>query len=229
MKNEWGGAIPSPADVRDYTVASCMEASGEALPNEYAVWQPPVENQGQTGNCVAQALSNIMECIRYKDTNHHYNYSVGYIYGNRQNSVYKGSGMIPRDACSNILKDGDCLRIEWESFEEVPEIISHFLEVNGKVKADTIQSYVSLNTFDDLKRFILKYSLPVMIIARTSDYYAGGAGSHATACYGWNADKLLYTNSWGTGGFLGDGRGEMAYEKNNRMLGVCSYGKNKLF
>ena len=114
-KEGYGGALPSPPDGRDYTVSAALEISGDSLPEDFFVWQPPAENQGSVGNCVAQALANIMECIEHQETGKHEDYSVGYIYGTTNTE-----GMFPRQACDALLKEGDVPRSVWECLEENP-------------------------------------------------------------------------------------------------------------
>lgn len=207
-------ALLSPPDKRDFTISSAMEVCGTPMPQDFEVWQPPVEDQGRTGNCVAQALANIMECIEHRRLGYNREYSVGYIYGTEL-STAPGSGMYPREACKSLVKEGDIYRMFWECFDENPTCRMKRMIVADYIKsqAKKVGSYVRLETLDEVKAFIYKYNLPVLITAE-SKYYAGGEGSagyHATVCYGWESEEsfykthpksepykdLKYTNSWG--------------------------------
>lgn len=240
--------ILSQPDSRDYSISAAMDFSGMALPADFAVWQPAVENQGQTGNCVAQALANIMECIEYQRTNKHKEYSVGYIYG--KSSVPNAAGMIMRDACAVLLKEGDVYRALWECFDENPWcfekrfFVSEFIQSQAK----KIGSYVRLYTKEEVQAFIYKYKIPVLICAKTSAYEGGaGDGYHATACYGWESEEsfrnrlrnttgydgqehkdMLYTNSWGTYWADPNGNGNIAFQDIQEIWGIIPMENNKL-
>lgn len=237
-------AILSPPDKRDYPASSAIDFSGMELPADFEVWQPAVENQGQTGNCVAQALANIMECIEHQRTQEHQEYSVGYIYG--KSSVPNASGMIMRDACAVLLKEGDVYRALWECFEENPWCFEKRFFVSEYIKeqAKRIGSYVRLYTKEEVQAFIYKYQLPVLISAQTKAYEGGGGdGYHATACYGWESEKhfyerkgylgqeykdMLYTNSWGTYWADPDGKGNIAFEDIREIWGIVPMENIKL-
>lgn len=268
----------SPPDARDYTVSMVADVSGADIPEDFEVWQPPVENQGGAGNCVAQSLANIMECIAYNESLEEYlmsigvnflalsyeeyrklhydvagldtpkDYSVGFIFGSPLNSAE--DGMYPREACSILLKQGDVLREEWECLwgsglckmkwqEQVTDEI--------KAKAKKILSYVRINSKEEMQRFMLKYKLPVMLIAKTKAFEeTSGDGYHATVCYGWisedtynaNPEKyndygesdyedLLFTNSWGAG-YHNKGRGTCKSWRMEEMWGIVPMEKIKL-
>lgn len=209
-------ALLSPEDERDYTISSAMEVEGLLFPDDFEVWQPAVENQGTTGNCVAQSLANIMECIEHRQLGYNREYSVGYIYGTGL-STASSTGMYPREACKSLQKEGDIYRMFWECFDENPTCREKRLIVADYIKsqAKKIGAYIRINTLVGLKAFMYKYHLPVLITAKTSAY-AGGErsnGYHATVCYGWESKEtfykthpksekykaLKYTNSWGEG------------------------------
>lgn len=237
-----GGALLSPPDARDYRVGACMEVAGTDIPPDYAVWQPPVENQGSTGNCVAQALANILECIDHHKQKAHRDCSVGFIYGQR---ATPSTGMYPRDACSILTDTGDVYRDEFECLEERPEVytrtqaeLARLLPLAAKHK---VQAYVRLTTKEEVQRFILKYQLPVMIVSEAINVGGWGNSLHALACYGWQDTRtcaneyhrrdgrdMLYTNSWGTGGAFGDGKGAVRFDKLLEIWGIVPMARKEL-
>ena len=80
----------------------------ETFPREFEVWTSPAENQGTTGNCVAQALAAIVESEYHRLNSASEEYSVGYIYGNRRKEgIPKSSVMYPRAACEAMIDYGD--------------------------------------------------------------------------------------------------------------------------
>lgn len=229
MSDEKRAVLPSPPDERDYRVSAALEMSGDPLPDEFFVWQPPAENQGCVGNCVAQALANIMECIDYQTTHCHTDYSVGYIYGTT-NMV----GMVPRKACDALLKDGDVPRSVWECLKENPECWQARQSVGEEVKskAKRVLKYVRLYTYDELRAFIYRYRLPVMLIAPAVKLGGITTVRHAVACFGWQSEKtwremygekysycqLRYTNSYGTA--VRNGIGYAAFEYMEEIWGI---------
>lgn len=240
--------LPSPPDPRDYPVSAVTDVSEDlVIPADFEVWQPPVENQGRTGNCVAQSLANIMECIAHEYGEEHKDYSVGFIYGNPRNTAY--TGMYPREACDIIVKDGDVHRSLWECFEENPytkQIWKEQVDEELKSKAHKGMAYIHIQSKEEMQRFMLKYNLPVMLIASTDAYYEGTDGRHAVVGYGWiseetwkaNPDKyndyneygyedILFTNSWGTG-YHDKGRGACNYYNIEEVWGIVPMEKVKL-
>lgn len=242
----------SPPDDRDYTICHAMEVSTDpSIPADFEVWQPPVENQGRTGNCVAQSLANIMECIDHEYGENHKDFSVGFIYGAPENSA--STGMYPREACEIILKRGDLYTSEYENTSENPGCKEKWKKISAdlleKAKERKVMAYIHLHTKEEMQAFMVKYNLPVMIVAPTSAYYQAGSGRHATVCYGWiseetfNKDRkkyndwtefttgyedLLFTNSWGTSWHANSGRGACKSENIEEMWGIIPMEKIKL-
>lgn len=218
--------IPSPDDERDYWVGQKVDIDND-FPEEYAVWQPPVEDQGQIGNCVAQALANVFECWEHREGKRHKDFSVGYIYG-----MSDHHGMIPREACGYTVDEGDVYRSIWEAFIENPECHELRMAVSDEIKAKAkhMGEYVRIHSLVELKAFIVKYQLPVMIVAK-GEYYSwmASGGLHATAAFGWDKDNnILYTNSWGTGGCFGDGKGKMEFGKIRECWGIIPMEKKEI-
>jgi hypothetical protein len=107
-----GGFIYTPEDERDYPI--CMAYDDDEsieIPKRYKTsFQPPYENQGSTGNCVAQTIANIMEVMWHNIYGKHDDFSVGFVYGNRYEGQSKGYGMNGYMACGNLCKDGNVKR-----------------------------------------------------------------------------------------------------------------------
>lgn len=242
-----GGALLSPPDPRDYPASAVMDTSDMPIPADFEVWQPPVENQGSTGNCVAQSLANIMECIAHAYGEEHKDYSVGFIYGNPKNTASRG--MYPREACEIIIKDGDVLREEYECLNEnnlCKTLWKRDVDEELLAKARKGMAYIRLNTKEEMQRFMLKYNLPVMIIAPADVYYEDVSGRHAVVAYGWisketwkaNPEKyndhyeygyedILFTNSWGTS-YHNKGRGTCEYSNLEEVWGIVPMEKVQL-
>lgn len=191
------------------------------IPERYEVWQPPIIEKQTANNCVAQVLSNIGECILYQETGKHIECSVGYIYGNPLNT--EKQGMQPNIGMKIFYEDGFIERDIWECGFENPKCRNKYKEeVTNEIKANAhkIKDYVRIWTLAELQEHIMKYNLPVLISAKYQ--YLNGVGSdlHAVTCYGWDERGLLYTNSWGTGGIYGDGKGIVQFKNLHMIWGV---------
>lgn len=230
MKNE--AVILSPPDARDYPVCMAMDVAEVDIPASFEVWQPPVENQGATGNCVAQSLANIMECIDHRDGLLHKDRSVGYIYGTQ-----KGVGMMVRDACEAVVKDGDVYRSVFEYLDENPGCYLARQQVSQGVRdlAKRGAMYVRINTKEEMQLFMLRYGLPVLIVGKSEAFTSWQFGGlHAVAARGWISREdwkksnlagfeykdIHYTNSWGVGGNRGDGTGYIKFEEILEAWGI---------
>ena len=249
-KKKLNQVLPSPFDNRDYPVSAVMDFSAKAsqVPADFEVWQPPIEDQGSTGNCVAQVCANIMECIDYQETNTHDDYSVGFVYGSEYNTI-QTAGMYPREACKILLKEGDIYRSLWECLEENPSCRNKRSKIPDSVRsrAKKISAYVRLQSKEEIKAFIYKYRLPVLIVAKAADYEYGEnlSGYHATTCYGWESREsfykthditedyreLKYTNSWGEWLWYAPdftGRGNISFDKITEAWGFVPMENKKL-
>lgn len=200
MKGEF---IYVPEDERDYPISMAYEdAEDIEIPKKFKTsFQPPYENQGSTGNCVAQTIANIMEVIYHKVIGEHDNFSVGFVYGNRYDGQGKSSGMTGYTACGNLCKDGDVKASVFECNYEVPDIIEKVKEFKEthpewKESAYVPKSYIRTKSAKEVKKFIFKYDIPVLAVVKVSKFWFG-EGYHAMALYGWNGDTAIMQNSWG--------------------------------
>lgn len=201
----YGGYIDTPIDERDYSICMAFDDSEEIeIPKNYRTsFQPPYANQGSTGNCVAQTIANIMEVIYHKYTGKHKDFSVGFVYGNRYDGD-KTSGMTGYQACGTLIKDGDIFSETFDDPGEVPGIIkkvTKFKEENPDWKKDSFIPlfYIRTKNTKDVKKFIMKYDIPVMAVVKVSKFWIsfGDDGYHAMPIYGWDDDTAIMQNSWG--------------------------------
>ena len=196
------GFIKEPKDPRDYGICMAYEDSDDIIiPDSYQTsFQPPYEKQ-VAGNCVAQTLANIMEVMYHNKLGIHEDFSVGFIYGNRKAGQYKGEGMYGSFACKNLCEDGDVKSAVYDDPSEM-DWIMHDVERFKSENPDWINKtykprrYIRTNSKTEVKKFILKYDIPVMAICEVNDFWIGG-GLHAMALYGWNGDTAIMQNSWG--------------------------------
>jgi len=208
-ENNMLGAIFSQIDVRDYKGVSMMQA--ESFPEEFELPIIRVKNQGSVGSCVAHALSSVVEYYNYKQHNSKEEMSVGYIYGNRNLSTHKGSGMVVRDALATLKLYGDVPKDDFSYTYEVPQAISKFNEevdsLFDKGYPNRISYYYKLKTKNDIKAALISGTPVVMAMKWYSDFrvvdgilttgYYNYAGGHCMLIYGWNKDGWKVLNSWG--------------------------------
>ena len=214
------GALLSPPDPRDYMVSSLLKIRAE-LPDEWELpWIPPVQNQGSTGNCVAQAMAGIKEVAYYGDTGVHKDFSVGFPYGYPEDG---GAGMVVRHALDNMIKNGNVFAADFESNAERPLIcqqvaarLPFLLPMAAKNRA--VAYYMASNSSEAIN-FIYTYRLPVLIVAESKHFTQYSDGYHAVIAYGWRkgGKVLKYLNSWGNWGMNKDGKGEIEFDKLNEV------------
>lgn len=201
MTKESFGAILSEKDDRDYPICMAYEDKATDIPESYTTsFQPPYAKQ-VSGNCVAQTIANIMEVMYYHMVDRHEDFSVGFVYGNRDKYEYSGEGMTGRLACNHLVKDGNIKSAVFDNISEVPSIIkmvNKFKEQfpNWKELAYVPPRYVCTTNADEVKKFIMRYDIPVMAVVDTKHFYWSG-GYHAMALYGWENDTAIMQNSWG--------------------------------
>ena len=198
-----GGFIYEPEHEEDYPICMAYDDSEDIeIPKQFKTsYQPPYENQGSTGNCVAQTIANIMEVMYYKMMGEHDNFSVGFTYGNRKKGQSKSSGMTGYTACGNLCTDGDVKASVFECDYEVPDVIEKvkaFMEEHPEWKEEAYipKNYIRTKSKKEVKKFILKYDIPVMAVVSVNKFWWGG-GYHAMALYGWDGNVAIMQNSWG--------------------------------
>ena len=160
------GAIDSPTDLRDYRLSDLVTCADDIdIPEKFELdYDIPIQNQGKINSCVAFSLS---EMKSYIDNS---NYSSGFIYANRSDGDHQGTGLIPREALSHLIKEGDCLKASFDYNIEYPAIKEKISEVGiDKLYAEASQfkslAYISL-TADKIKEYLVKYKKPIMIVVK---------------------------------------------------------------
>ena len=205
-KNGMNGAFPSPEDRRDFRISRCMDmpTGGAVLPRSYRVsWLPEIKDQQQTNSCTAFALSYIFECIWHRITKNYFQFSTGYLYGNRRETWYKETGEIMRDAIKGAHKHGDVFSAVWDNNLEVPDAINAFESAYNFASGNSkklIKGYVRIYDIDEAKAFLYKYDIPLFIntTMRNVNPLIKSDGYHAMICTEYTWDKFfICQNSWG--------------------------------
>lgn len=206
------GSLPPRTDVRDYKVASAINAA--ELPVSYSVpLYMSVKNQGGVSSCVAHATASILE---YHDKGEH-TLSTNFIYGGQYSICGRdGRGMYLRDACKIVNHYGDALESDCPGNTEVTDcygIADNALMDEAAMEAAArfkVKSYANANGDTDIKYAIMNYG-PVLASVKwfydtfvddegvMQTKHEGDFGYHAIVLYGWNEKGFLMQNSWGRG------------------------------
>lgn len=209
MQNKHGlGAIPSKIDIRDYKGI----ATTQLFPDVFELNTIRVKDQGQVSSCVAHALSSVIEFFNSTQNKDNTEMSVGYIYGNRENSKHKGQGMIVRDAIAAVCECGDVPKKLFPNNAEVPSVINEFSSkkksLEDTAKKSRFTTYYRLNSENDIKASLMNNG-PVVFSMKWYDDISvingmintkceNSNGNHCMVIYGWNLRGWKILNSWGT-------------------------------
>lgn len=207
------GAIFSGYDARDYKLVCA--ARDYDFPEKFELKTVRVKNQMSCGSCVGHALSSILEYYNDKQNSNPTEMSVGYIYGNRSTSEYKGEGMIMRDALEAVRTCGDVYKEDFCSGMvdnvEVP-IVTYLYEMqrdmlHDKAYPHRISQYCRVSSVNAIKASLYAGNPVLMAMMWYDDMevidgvlttsYVGEAGGHCMFIYGWNETGWLIQNSWG--------------------------------
>lgn len=206
------GALPERIDIRDYKLTCPITATN--FPDEFEIKPCAVKNQGAVGSCVAHAIAETIEYYNKVQDNITKKMSVGFIYGNRRNSLSKSPGMYVREALSNARNYGDVYLTDFNENKETPEIINLFEEryesLKDKAYPFRFSTYFRVKSDDDIKYALMNYG-PVIfamnwysdikvrvdgVITTTQDKNKI-RGGHCMIIYGWNEKGWKIQNSWG--------------------------------
>lgn len=214
------GALPSPVDERDYQLNSLIMKAIK-LPEEYIVQIPAIiADQKNVGSCVACTIAQIKHSQEYEELGDTDMFSAAYIYANRKDTDYQGSGMYPREALQNLVEDGICHQKDFPGYDSYEYDVLKARYISQKDNLDKIAkpyriaSYYRLNDLEDIKTALytvgycqicypvykclynpdkngfIKYNK----LSRGKNY-----GGHSMTCVGYSDKKqaLAIVNSWG--------------------------------
>lgn len=208
------GWVPDVPDQRDHPYKVVHEESA-ALPASVDLRPkcPPIVDQGQLGSCTANALTGALGFIHMDKPPA----SRLFIYYNEraiEGTIASDSGAMIRDGIKTLKNTGVCRETVW------PYTISKFSRKPSKrsfteAGSHTISSYQSLATLRDMQDclasgfpfvfgFTVYESFESDQVARTgvvpmpakSERVMGG---HAVLAVGYEVDRFIVRNSWGTG------------------------------
>jgi|GEM_PF-1330850 len=204
------GAIPSPPDDRDYPIAMFTPVPRE-FPEKFILSPlPKVKNQGMIGSCVPHSLvytREIKEGLM--------EFSIGFLYGNREETDIQTEGMIPRQALNSLRKYGDVpledfpWNIEYKMAKA--EIERRKDELYEKAYPYRISAYFRLYTEDEIKAALIDLgavSATFPVYESFSSAEKSGIvpvpqkdeklkGYHQMTIVGWDEKNWIVLNSYG--------------------------------
>lgn len=205
------GAIPSPPDVRDYTVRTIRGT----YPRELLLDIPKHYDQ-KANTCVPQTLRLIYQLAYGVD------FGVNYVYAGGRSGTYYG--MYPAEAMNFLVKAGDA-RLADDPYElEVPEAIAYYNQHKGEIgpKAAFYDGciWAAARSEAQIKEALCAVHklaegehLPVSVTLGVESYdpdsrgvwrcREGRLGYHQVLVKGWKVvdgkEMAVIHNSWGTG------------------------------
>lgn len=206
-----GGVVKQPIDAKDYIYA----APRADLPAKFLNSNiGEIENQYQTGSCVANAACSSLEMIAPETID----LSRMFVYYNARapysNLRERDGGAYVRDGYKAIQILGVCLENIWDFI--VPNVnLKPSALAYEKAKENTIPSYQRVQDIQGIKSALVQGNAVIFGIPLKNDFFylrgplenhdykATGtdAGGHAMSIVGYDdaLDGFIIENSWGTG------------------------------
>jgi hypothetical protein len=205
---------PSPCDA----IYGAFEDTAGATPAE---WSLPaiggIRNQLQNPSCVAQSIARIMDYANhYEGDPRKTSARYGFAYCKLMDGMPTLFGTFFTTGLDIAIKQGFAQVESWADTSDLayPE----YIKVPTKpadISAEPfkVQGYVRFNTEQEIKDYLMKYKLPVLIginsnntgwgrtVVKNNGYVlkepTGTRLGHAVACVGWNETGWVFENSWG--------------------------------
>lgn len=214
------GALCSPKDDRDYTLDQIIMRA-VFLPEEYIVPIPAIiMDQKQISSCVPCTIAQIKHSQEFEELGDTEMFSAAYIYANRKDTDYQGSGMYPREALQNLVENGICHQKDFQGYDEYEyaDLKAQYLSQKDRLdriaKPYRIASYYRLNDLEDIKIALttvgyVQICFPVYKCLYTPDKdgvikynkltRGKNYGGHSMTCVGYSDKRqaLAIVNSWG--------------------------------
>lgn len=212
------GLIRGQKDPRDYTVGSLFPEATEYPTSFKYDYNRPVKNQSWIQSCVAHSWSYILEIMEKKRTGLDVEISTGFIYANRSEDMWQGSGMnIPLSA--KMIKNFGAVHLSvFPQTDEYPSVKQYLKSSMYPIaKQRRITAYFRIDSAEDIKKALVESS-PVMFARKMYSKWAiplesngwkfnTKAPDSSTAIYhcmtiiGWREDNcFIVLNSEGTKG-----------------------------
>ena len=211
MEKHGQGLLPSPYDVRDYSLAYSAINYGD-LPESFQLESIGIKDQGDKPTCAAHTISELIEYHNFIQNRIFLNFSTEFIYGARESDYYIGDGMYLREAMKIAQQKGDVLYEVLPGNSDVNEAMQKVQErkseLLSKAYPNRISTYYKIDSEKAMK-YALMHDGPVaggmklydhsdwndkaVYIFNPTDSWSG----HAVLVIGWTEDYWIIQNSWG--------------------------------
>lgn len=208
MEHKNLGAIPSPYDVRDFTLRALPP---QEFPDEFDLGVVAIKDQEDAPTCMPHTMSEIIEYHNFHQKGKYTRFSTEYIYGNRKND-YTTEGMHLRDALHVAFSRGDVPYDvmpgnHWAA-EARANVQPKNLILRGIAYPNRISSYYLITNTDELKYALINHGPVAAGMIWYWDYemqnntyiyksQTKGFEYHAVLIVGWTKDQWIVQNSWG--------------------------------
>lgn len=215
IKYNVSGVIKSKKDKRDYKLSNLIKTAVRFPESYINPIKPIIFNQGNVGCCVGCSSAQIKHLIEAKQTNDDKAFSPMYIYANRRDTDFQGSGMMPREALKNLRDFGMCHFDKFPDYYEYDEARKKYLDNKEVLDKEAypyrISSFYRLKTIEDIK--IAIYTMGYAFLAY--DVYDSMfnpdenglihydpndkniRGGHMLCAIGYDKTGFIIVNSWG--------------------------------
>lgn len=211
-------AEESPVDLRDYDITMLVASSSKkSYPDIIKDVDYPILDQGSISSCVANAISVMGSYLKNVQPTLDEMFSVGWIYGYREDTDSQREGMVPREAFKMATKTGLVKHKDFPfnlRYQECKAKINEYGVESLKEKASKykLDSYMSLYDEDDVKEFLneVDNGLVGIMVRCYENFYDsltnGGEfpsegtgkkiGNHEMVIKGVKDHKYILINSW---------------------------------
>lgn len=224
------GLLVEAPDERDALYGAFEDLLG-AYPTSFTLDRLPfVRNQGNKNSCVYQTIARITDYAnRLENDPSQVSARYGFAYCKLWDGYPTLEGTFFKTGLDVAQKVGTSLSLRWPDVTDIPyaEYIQRpSPEADNSAKPFKIKDYVSLRSPNEVKDYLMKYKLPILIGINSNNTGwgnqvvashqnvlqepTGGRLGHAVACVGWNEVGWVFDNSWSE--FWGDqGRATVPY------------------
>ncbi len=159
------GALPSPHDRRDYSVASFYPVK------ESPGWEPKhllkPGYQGSVGACVAYGMEHMTADHEYRETGKLRRFDPNYTYGYREADHHQGEGMFPRQALQTLRRNGMPVlgHLPWDQARPYSELKDYTISALAHANAmyQRVQSFFSAQSWPEVDTALQYGQVPIVI------------------------------------------------------------------
>lgn len=203
------GLVSSKIDIRDYKLND--KVIDTILPDTFILSVVNVKDQDGKPTCVPHVMSEVIEYYNNKQHNEYTRFSTDYIYGMRDEKLYKGPGVSLRDGFRILLNYGDVPYDYMPGNHNIETCIENIQKSKDDLEKiaypNRISSYYKIKSVEELKYSLYNHGPVVASMhihknykLKNNVYTANNSeikSSHAILIIGWDEENWIVQNSWG--------------------------------